>query len=158
MDMKSRAGYETLAFLDFELVPAARRLRRDGQAVAIGGRAFDLLVLLATHAGEVLGKRALIQGVWPNTVVEEVNLRAQVVNLRKILGGGADCPWLVNVAGQGYCFTAPVQRPTTFYGAGDSLHEEVRDLRAPAWSGMGRGGAQRLTACSHTAAIRSTSS
>jgi len=141
MGMKSRAGYETLAFLDFELVPAARRLRRGGQAVAIGGRAFDLLVLLATHAGEVLDKRALIKGVWPNTVVEEVNLRAQVVNLRKILGGGvgggADCPWLVNVAGQGYCFTAPVRRPATFHGAGDGWQEEVREvreLRAPAWA------------------------
>lgn len=135
MDMKGRAGYETLAFLDFELVPAARRLRRDGQAVAIGGRAFDLLVLLATHAGEVLSKRALIQGVWPNTVVEDVNLRAQVVNLRKILGGGGDCPWLVNVAGHGYCFTPLVRRPTTFDGAGDGRHEELRELRAPAWAG-----------------------
>jgi len=132
MNTKGLAGYETLAFLDFELVPAARRLRRGGQTVAIGGRAFDLLVLLASHAGEVLSKRALIQGVWRNTVVEEVNLRAQVVNLRKVLGGGGGCPWLVNVAGQGYCFTAPVRRPLTFYGAGDDWYENVRDLRAPA--------------------------
>jgi DNA-binding winged helix-turn-helix (wHTH) protein len=137
--MKGGSGYEILAFLDFELVPAARRLRRDGQAVAIGGRAFDLLVLLATHAGEVLSKRALMQGVWPNTVVEDVNLRAQIVNLRRVLGGGADCPWLVNVAGQGYCFTAPVRRPSTFYGDHDGWQEEEREVRA---------GAQRLTACS----------
>lgn len=128
-------GYEVLAFLGFELVPAARRLRRDGQAVAIGGRAFDLLVLLATHAGEVLSKRALMQGVWPNTVVEDVNLRAQVVNLRRVLGGGGDCPWLVNVAGQGYCFTAPVRRPLVRYGADDGWQDEareVREVRAPA--------------------------
>lgn len=134
MNMKGRAGYETLAFLDFELVPAARRLRRGGQSVAIGGRAFDLLVLLATHAGEVLSKRALMQAVWPNTVVEDVNLRAQVVNLRKVLGGGGDCPWLVNVAGQGYCFTAPVRRPLTLYGADDGWLAEarqVREVRAP---------------------------
>ena len=132
MNMNGLAGYETLAFLDFELVPAARRLRRDGQSVAIGGRAFDLLVLLATHAGEVLSKRALMQGVWPNTVVEDVNLRAQVVNLRKVLGGGGDCPYLVNVAGQGYCFTAPVRRPVTVHGAGDDWFEALQDLRAPA--------------------------
>lgn len=123
--MRGGAGYEILAFLEFELVPAARRLRRDGQAVAIGGRAFDLLVLLAGHAGEVLSKRALMQGVWPNTVVEDVNLRAQVVNLRRVLGGGSDCPWLVNVAGQGYCFTAPVHRPLTLYGADDSWQAEA---------------------------------
>lgn len=142
--MRGGPGYETLIFLDFELVPAARRLRRGGQAVAIGGRAFDLLVLLATHAGEVLSKRALMQGVWPNTVVEDVNLRAQVVNLRKVLGGGGDCPWLVNVAGQGYCFTAPVRRPSMRYGADDGWQEEareVRELRAPARAGVAALGA-----------------
>jgi len=129
--MKGAPGYETLIFLDFELVPAARRLRRGGQGVAIGGRAFDLLVLLATHAGEVLSKRALMQGVWPKTVVEDVNLRAQVVNLRKVLGGGGDCPWLVNVAGQGYCFTAAVRRPLTLYGADDGWQEEALEVSGP---------------------------
>lgn len=101
---------ETLTFLDFELTPSRRRLLRDGQPVAIGGRAFDLLTLLAGNSGEVLSNRALMQGVWPNVVVEEVNVRAQVKRLRRLLGGGADCPHIVNVTGRGYCFTAPVRR------------------------------------------------
>ncbi|MDT1877345.1 hypothetical protein FPK46_22280, partial [Acinetobacter baumannii] len=75
-----RPVFETLVFLDYELVPAARRLLRGGQPVAVGGRAFDLLVLLASHAGEVVTKRTLMQGVWPNTVAEDINLRAQVRN------------------------------------------------------------------------------
>jgi DNA-binding winged helix-turn-helix (wHTH) protein len=103
-------SFETLIFLDFELTPARRRLLRAGQPVAIGGRAFDLLTLLAGNSGEVLSNRALMQGVWPNLVVEEVNVRAQVKRLRKLLGGGGDCPHIVNVTGRGYCFTAPVQR------------------------------------------------
>lgn len=105
-----RPAFETLAFLDYELMPAARRLLRGGQPVAVGGRAFDLLVLLARHAGEVVANCTLIQGVWPDTVVEDINLRAQVRNLRRLLGGGADCPHLVNLAGEGYCLTAPVRR------------------------------------------------
>jgi len=45
------------------------------------------------------------------------------VNLRRVLGGG-DCPWIGNVAGQGYCFTAPVRRQETLYGIEDAWRQE----------------------------------
>lgn len=112
---------ETLSFLDYELSPQRRLLLRGGQPVAIGGRAFDLLALLARHAGEVLSNRVVMQAVWPKLVVEEVNVRAQVRCLRKLLGGGADCPHIVNVAGRGYCFTAPVRRSPGPAGIGVEL-------------------------------------
>lgn len=104
------APFETLAFLDFELTLARRQLLRGGVPVAVGGRALDLLALLAGHAGEVLENRVLMRAVWPRTVVEEVNLRVQIAALRKLLGGGGHCPYIVNYAGRGYCFTAPVTR------------------------------------------------
>ncbi len=63
----------------------------------------------------------LMQGVWPDTVVEDINLRAQVGNLRRLLGGGADCPHLVNLAGQGYCLTAPVRRLASAPAADDTV-------------------------------------
>lgn len=102
-----------LTFLAFELRPAQRLLLRHGCPVAIGARAFDLLVLLATHPGEVLSNRALMAGVWPHTVVIEANLRVQIGALRKLLGN--DSGAIVNVAGRGYCFTAHVYavRPQT---------------------------------------------
>jgi DNA-binding winged helix-turn-helix (wHTH) protein len=102
--------FETLAFLDLELTLARRELLRDGEPVAIGGRALDLLALLASRPGEVLDNRMLIRSVWPRTVVEEDNRRVQIVALRKLLGGDGHCPWIVNYAGRGYCFTAPVTR------------------------------------------------
>lgn len=102
--------FETLAFLDFELTLARRQLLRDGAPVAIGGRALDLLALLAARAGEVLDNRQLMQSVWPRTVVEEVNLRVQIAALRKLLGDDGHCPFIVNHAGRGYCFIAPVTR------------------------------------------------
>lgn len=105
-----KPDFDTLLFLDFELTPGRRSLLRAGLPVTIGGRAFDLLALLATHPGEVLSNRALMQGVWPNLIVEDVNVRAQIKSLRKLLGGGAECPWIVNVTGRGYCFTAQVRR------------------------------------------------
>ncbi|MCC2957566.1 transcriptional regulator [Massilia sp. IC2-477] len=97
------------AFLDFELVPARRRLLKGELAVAIGDRAFDLLVLFASRPGEVLSSETLMRAVWPNSVVEEVNLRVQVAGLRRLLGGEAR-PCIATVPGRGYCFTAPVRR------------------------------------------------
>lgn len=101
---------EPLAFLNFELTLARRQLLRDGKPVAIGGRALELLAALASRPGEVLDNRALMHIVWPRTVVEEVNLRVQIATLRKILGSEGQCPYIVNHAGRGYCFTAPVTR------------------------------------------------
>jgi DNA-binding winged helix-turn-helix (wHTH) protein len=100
---------ETLAFLDFELIPLQRLLLRDGQPVRIGGRAFDLLTLLASHPGQVLDARLLMDGVWPGMVVEDINLRVQVAALRKLLGD-AHCLHIATVAGRGYCFMPAVQR------------------------------------------------
>ena len=106
-----KAIADTLVFLDFELTLARRQLLRNGQPVAIGGRALELLALLAARSGEVVGRRMLIERIWPNMIVEEVNLRVQISALRKLLGNDArhaQHAYIVNHAGRGYCFTAPV--------------------------------------------------
>ena len=115
-----RPVFETLVFLEFELTLARRQLLRDGIPLAIGGRALDLLALLEGHAGEMLDNRVLMRVVWPNTVVEEVNLRVQIAALRKLLGCAGHCHCIVNQAGRGYCFTAPVTRRALC-----PLHEEL---------------------------------
>ena len=46
--------------------------------------------------------------VWPNTHVDEGNLKFQISALRRTLGGGNR--YLVNVPGRGYSFVAPVAR------------------------------------------------
>lgn len=70
----------------FELQPQARRLLVDDQPVAVGARAFDLLVALAERAGQLVTKHELLERVWPGLVVEENNLQVQVSTLRKLLG------------------------------------------------------------------------
>jgi DNA-binding winged helix-turn-helix (wHTH) protein len=95
---------DRIAFLDFELLPSRRMLRRAGQPLPIGARAYDLLVLLASRPGEILSKRALMAGAWPHTVVVEANLRVQIAALRKLLGDAGSA--IVSVAGRGYAFTA----------------------------------------------------
>ncbi len=93
-----------LRFGRFELRPREHRLLADGQAVALGGRAFDLLVVLVRRAGQLVTRHELIEQVWPGRVVEENNLSVQVNALRKLLGND----WLVTVPGRGYRFVAPL--------------------------------------------------
>jgi predicted ATPase/DNA-binding winged helix-turn-helix (wHTH) protein/Tfp pilus assembly protein PilF len=82
----------------FELQPAQRQLLIDGRTAALGGRAMDLLLALASRPTEMFSKAELLARVWPGLIVEENNLRVQVNGLRKLLGNDL----IVTVAGRGY--------------------------------------------------------
>lgn len=91
-------------FGPFELNPATRQLLAEGQPVALGARALDVLVALIERRDRVVTKEELLQLAWPGLVVEEGNLPVQISALRKLLGSGA----IVTVAGRGYRFAAPL--------------------------------------------------
>jgi non-specific serine/threonine protein kinase len=93
----------TLYFGHFELQPGERRLLVDGQPAALGGRAFDLLLLLARRPGQLVTKQELLDAVWPGLVVEEHNIATQVGTLRKLLGTAS----IETVPGRGYRLTTP---------------------------------------------------
>ena len=85
--MSTPGAAAPLRFGRFELQPDECRLLVDGAPAAIGGRAFDLLLALAGRPGQLVGKHALMDLVWPGLVVQENNLAAQMSALRKVLGG-----------------------------------------------------------------------
>jgi len=62
----------------FVVEPRERRLLADGQPVTAGPRAFDLLLALIEHAGELVTKDELLERVWPKLIVEENSLQVQV--------------------------------------------------------------------------------
>lgn len=41
-------------------------------------RALDILIYLAERPGQVIGKKELIDNVWPDVIVEEATLRVHV--------------------------------------------------------------------------------
>ena len=97
-----------VSFGPYRLFPVQRLLLEGDKPVRLGSRAFDVLIALVEHPGEVIGRDALMARVWPNTHVEEGNLKFQISALRRTLGGGNR--YLVNVPGRGYSFVAPVAR------------------------------------------------
>lgn len=88
----------------FELDPENRRLVRDGHAVALQPKAFDVLTVLVRRAGALVSRQELFDTVWPKTEVEDANLTNNITILRKVLGRGA----IRVIPKYGYSLSIPV--------------------------------------------------
>ncbi|MBD9438302.1 ATP-binding protein [Pseudomonas sp. PDM04] len=99
---------QAIHFGPYRIYPDQRLVMEADQPVRLGRRAMDILLILLEHAGNVVSKQTLIAGVWPNSVVEDINLRVHMAALRKALGDGqAGQRYIVTVAQRGYSFVAP---------------------------------------------------
>lgn len=87
------------------ILPATRQLFLEGVEQRLGGRAFDLLLVLASHPDGVVSKEMLYESVWQDSAVEPNNLQVQVWALRRLLGERA----IATVPRRGYRLTLPVQ-------------------------------------------------
>jgi DNA-binding winged helix-turn-helix (wHTH) protein/TolB-like protein/Tfp pilus assembly protein PilF len=97
-------------FGSFRLDPDERLLLREGKPISITPKVFDLLLVLVKHQGRLLEKDELMRAVWPDTIVEEANLSANISILRKALGDGINGQSLIEtVPKRGYRFVAPVR-------------------------------------------------
>jgi predicted ATPase/DNA-binding winged helix-turn-helix (wHTH) protein len=102
---------KVLTFGPFQLFRSQRILRQGSKTVRLGDRALDILIALVDRAGEIVSKNELLHYAWPDTVVEENNLRVHIAAIRKILGDGHGGErYIVNVARRGYRFVATVSR------------------------------------------------
>jgi predicted ATPase/DNA-binding winged helix-turn-helix (wHTH) protein len=100
---------QAIGFGPYRIHPAQRLVLEGEQPLRLGRRAMDILLTLLAHAGEVLSKQQLMAAVWPDSVVEEINLRVHMAALRKALGDGqAGQRYIVTVAQRGYSFVAPI--------------------------------------------------
>jgi predicted ATPase/DNA-binding winged helix-turn-helix (wHTH) protein len=98
-----------LVFGPFELSSRERVLRRDGVALPLGGRAFDILMYLVERPGQLIAKQELIDHVWPNVTVEGGSIRVHVAAIRKALGDGQfGNRYIANIKGRGYSFVGTV--------------------------------------------------
>ena len=89
-------------FANCELKPVERQLLMDGHPVALGSRAFDVLLALVERAGKVVTRSELLDVAWPGLIVEDGNLSVQMSALRRVLGPQA----VTTIPGLGYRFSA----------------------------------------------------
>jgi len=100
------AGY---AFGPFVLEVAERRLTRDGRRVAVPGKAWQILRMLAEAGGRLVSHETLRANLWPNVVVEDRTLTVHMSTLRKALGASLPSDFIETVAKAGYRLAVPVR-------------------------------------------------
>ena len=92
-----------LRVADLEMDLVARKVTRAGQPVDLTAREFRLLEHLMRHAGQVVTRTMLLEGVWdlhfdPQTNVIDVHIS----RLRQALDRGGGTPLIHTVRGSGY--------------------------------------------------------
>src|SRR5215510_10067041 len=108
MSQHPRHIYE---FGPFRLDAAEHLLLRDGEAVPLTPKAFELLLAMVERHGRLLEKEDLLKKVWPDTFVEEANLASNISQLRKALGEGENGQRYIETAPKrGYRFVASVNK------------------------------------------------
>jgi two-component system OmpR family response regulator len=107
LDRRAKSGGDApatvLRVADLEMDLLRRDVRRGSEAIELQPREFQLLEFLMRHAGQVVTRTMLLEGVWdyhfdPQTNVIDVH----VSRLRSKIDRGFDRPLLHTVRGVGY--------------------------------------------------------
>jgi predicted ATPase/DNA-binding winged helix-turn-helix (wHTH) protein len=98
---------QIIGFGPFQLHKAHRKLVCGTEEVRIGGRGMDVLLALAARQGELVRKQDLMVAGWPDTFVQDANLKVTVAYLRRALRRHAPASEFINtVVGRGYWLSA----------------------------------------------------
>jgi DNA-binding response OmpR family regulator len=103
------AGQPLVRLGPVEIDRDGRQVRRDGVAVPLTAREYDLLLHLALHPGRVFSPEQILQAVWKTDFVGyQGSVKTFVNRLRSRIESDPGRPELVlTVRGAGYCSAAP---------------------------------------------------
>jgi DNA-binding winged helix-turn-helix (wHTH) protein len=108
------SGDSEYRFGGFELLTRRQVLTHGGARVRVGSRATAILTVLVEGEGDLIAKEKLVAAAWPNTFVDDSNLKVHVSKLRGTLRRyDASQEYIATVPGRGYRFIAPVDRIRT---------------------------------------------
>ncbi|MGH8874599.1 MAG: response regulator transcription factor [Acidimicrobiia bacterium] len=93
----------TLQVADLRVDRRASRVTRSDDVIELTAKQFELLDLLVTHAGQVLSKEQIYEGVWGWDYLDNANLVEQhVSHLRQRVDEGREPKLIHTVRGAGY--------------------------------------------------------
>jgi DNA-binding winged helix-turn-helix (wHTH) protein/TolB-like protein/Tfp pilus assembly protein PilF len=116
---------------DWRVEPATNELCRGAETVRVEPKAMEVLLRLAEHPGQVVGREELFAAVWPGVVVGDEALTQCVIKLRRALGDNARAAtYIETISKRGYRLIAPVQR------APAASHPAPRRVRTAVLAGV----------------------
>lgn len=116
---------------DFRVDSRRNELARDGKSVRLEPKVIEVLVHLATHAGEVVSREDLLAALWPGVVVGDDALTQAIIKLRRALGDDAHQPsYIETISKRGYRLIAPVEAESPPAAAADGAPQPPRRLAA----------------------------
>jgi len=96
-------------FGDFELATERYELRLNNILLRVEPLVFDLIVFLSRHAGRVVSRDEVVDGVWQGRIVSEATIDGCIKSARRILGDSGDKQnYIRTVRGRGFEFAAQV--------------------------------------------------
>lgn len=106
------AGEAPVQIGDLVVDPVARRVSRGGAEITLSTREFDILYLLASHAGQVVTRLTILDEVWDG----ETDLRSNVIDVHlAAIRGKIDKPFgtdtITTLRGVGYRLETPAGKP-----------------------------------------------
>ncbi|WP_343082528.1 winged helix-turn-helix domain-containing tetratricopeptide repeat protein [Ostreiculturibacter nitratireducens] len=102
-------GSQAISFLDFRLDPARGELTRAGVPVPVEPQVLDLIIQLATHAGNIVTRDELIAHVWGGRIVSESAIASRINAARAALGDdGASQRIIKTIPRRGFRFDAEI--------------------------------------------------
>src|SRR5688500_7021765 len=107
--VESGRGKRFYEFGPFRLDAQERGVAREGCPVTLTPKAFTVLLELVRSGGRIVGRDELMRRVWPDSFVEEGNLKVTIFNLRKALEEDPAAPlYIQTVPRRGYRLGAQV--------------------------------------------------
>jgi DNA-binding winged helix-turn-helix (wHTH) protein len=101
-------------FGPFRLDAVERVLLCHGSPIPLTPKAFETLLTLVKHHGQIVSKDDLIRWIWPDTIVEEATLSQNIFTIRAALRKGSSAAVIETVQKIGYRFVAAVQTLTEY--------------------------------------------
>lgn len=105
---------DSLTTCDFRLgewlvQPSLNRLSSDERVVQIEPKLMDVLVFLATKAGQVVSKNDITDAVWPDVFITESVITRSIAGLRRAFGDNVKSPrFIETISKRGYRLIADV--------------------------------------------------
>jgi DNA-binding winged helix-turn-helix (wHTH) protein len=109
--------------------PATGELIRDGQRQRLEPKVMQLLAVLAERSPRVVSREALMQALWPDSIVTEDALARSLLKLRRALNDNARSPdYIETLPRRGYRFLLPATPLADDFSTAASAADEVESV------------------------------